>query len=290
MQRGIRLSTRVRSALSGLPEPLKAPARLGRGWARRILYRGRGRFCPVCRRSYRRFARFGLVPRPDAQCPCGALERHRLMWHFVRTRTDLLSARNTTMLHVAPEPCLERPLRRRLGSGFVSVDLRDPRAQVRMDVTRLGFADRTFDVVWCSHVLEHVEEDRRAMREFRRVLKDDGWAMLPVPITAARTVEDPSVRDPAERLRRFGQEDHVRRYGPDYSDRLKEEGFHVGIVTVGDLASPEEAIRMGLTEASGVLHVAWKSKAPPAYLASSATVSTCAIVGKRSTATSRSSR
>src|SRR5262249_12426105 len=84
------------------------------------------------------------------------------------------------------------------------------------------------------HVLEHVPDDRRAMREFYRVLKPGGWAILLVPITVERTFEDPAVVDPAERLRLFGQEDHVRRYGPDYGDRLSEAGFAVSGVNVSE--------------------------------------------------------
>jgi SAM-dependent methyltransferase len=113
----------------------------------------------------------------------------------------------------------------------------------------------TFDVIFCSHVLEHVSDDRRAMREFRRVLRYDGWAILLVPAVAEKTFEDPSVVDPAERLRRFGQEDHVRCYGPDYVDRLREAGFDVEEINVRDMFSDAEAIRMGLVRCAGSIHV-----------------------------------
>src|SRR5205823_10364596 len=129
---------------------------------------------------------------------------------------------------------------------------------VAMDITAIQFPDESFDVIYCSHVLEHVPDDRRAMREFHRVLKTGGWAILLVPITAERTVEDPSVLDPAERLRLFGQEDHVRRYGPDYTDRLREAGFEVAEVAVTDLVNAADARRMGLLQATGVIHHCWK--------------------------------
>lgn len=192
------------------------------------------------------------MPRPDALCmQCGALERHRLAWLYLERRTDLFDGHSKAMLHVAPELCFQRRFRKRVGAGYVAADLDSPRAAVRMDVTDIQYPDGFFDVIFCSHVLEHVPDDRRAMREFLRVLKPGGWAILLVPVTADRTVEDPSVTDPAERLRRFGQEDHVRRYGPDYADRLREAGFDVSVTRVPDLVSAADAVRMGLTPAAG---------------------------------------
>ncbi|EID14766.1 type 11 methyltransferase [Mycolicibacterium phlei RIVM601174] len=111
---------------------------------------------------------------------------------------------------------------------------------IKMDITDIEFEDNFFDVIYCSHVLEHVQDDRKAMREFHRVLKPAGWAVLQVPITANETFEDPSVTDPVERLRLFGQEDHVRRYGPDYKERLSGAGFTVDVVEARDFLSPSE--------------------------------------------------
>jgi SAM-dependent methyltransferase len=158
------------------------------------------------------------------------------------------------MLHVAPEECFLDRFPKIIGSGYVSADLASPFAMVRMDITRIAYPDEYFDAIYCSHVLEHVEDDRRAMREFHRVLRKDGWAILNVPITAPATFEDPSIISPAARLAAFGQEDHVRRYGPDYIDRLREAGFGVDVFSAADIASPEECIRMGLTAATGALY------------------------------------
>jgi SAM-dependent methyltransferase len=113
--------------------------------------------------------------------------------------------------------------------NYLSADLSAPSAIVKMDITDIQYPDNTFDVIYCSHVLEHIPDDRRAMREFYRVLKPDCWAILHVPITANRTFEDPAVIDPKERERLFGQFDHVRRYGPDYKDRLMEAGFSLTV-------------------------------------------------------------
>jgi hypothetical protein len=249
------------SLIASLPGWIQGPLRRVRDTARIAAYRGDGRYCPVCENSSSRFRSFGLVPREDAQCVhCGALERHRLLWLFLSRKTDLFDGAPKTILHVAPEKCLQPRLESRFGESYVTADLFDPSVKVKMDITDIHYPDRHFDVIYCSHVLEHVEDDRKAMSEFHRVLADDGWAVLLVPITAERTFEDPSIVDPQERLRVFGQEDHVRRYGPDYLDRLQEAGFRVTVTTVADLVEPEEGVRMGLTAASGDIYycVKWQ--------------------------------
>jgi SAM-dependent methyltransferase len=245
----------IRRVLRTLPEPVKAPLRRARQLVLGLPYRGTGRWCPVCEQSSRRFEVFGIVPRPDAQCmQCGSLERHRLAWLHMQRRTDLFDGRPRKMLHVAPELALQRHFRRAVGRGYLTADLSRGRAMTVMDIENIQMPDASFDVIFCSHVLEHVDDDRRAMREFRRVLKPTGWAILLVPITADRTIEDATVTDPAERLRLFGQDDHVRRYGPDYVDRLREAGFTVATTRVADLATPQEAERMGLTPAAGEIY------------------------------------
>ena len=133
------------------------------------------------------------------------------------------------MLHVAPEPQLSFLFRRATYLEYLSADLDDPGAMVKMDITDIKYPDNFFDVIYCSHVLEHVPDDRKAMAEFYRILKPGGWAILQVPITADRTFEDPTVTSPADRERLFGQVDHVRRYGPDYGERLLAAGFSVKV-------------------------------------------------------------
>jgi SAM-dependent methyltransferase len=189
---------------------------------------------------------------------CGALERHRFVWLYLNRKTDLFDGRTKRMLHVAPERCFEYRLKECLGGSYVTSDLLDPRAMVKMDITDIQYPDESFDVIYCSHVLEHVQDDKRAMREFYRVLKEDGWAILLVPITADMNFEDPSIVNPLERLKVFGQEDHVRRYGPDYVDRLHEAGFKVTITRVSDLFEKDNVILMGLTSASGEIYYCTK--------------------------------
>ena len=145
-----------------------------------------------------------------------------------------------------------------LGDGYLTADLFDPRVMVKMDITNIQYPDETFDVIYCSHVLEHVPDDKKAMCEFYRVLKSDGWAILLVPVTAKETFEDPAITDPAERLRLFGQKDHVRVYGPDYADRLAEAGFKVDISTPSDFLTAEQILRMGLSRATGEIYFCTK--------------------------------
>lgn len=227
----------------------------------RVLYRGKGRWCPVCDKTSRHFRAFGVEEkRPEAQCVhCGALERHRFLWLFFQRKTDLFVPPGKGMLHVAPERAFEPRLRARLGAGYVTADLADPRADVHMDIMDIQYPDASFDVVYCSHVLEHVPDDRKALREFHRVLKGDGWAIIMVPITVSRTVEDPNETDPKERLRRFGQDDHFRRYGPDFLDRLRTAGFTVQVVRVADVVSDAEMTQIALTPATGDIYYCTKA-------------------------------
>ncbi|WP_205474251.1 class I SAM-dependent methyltransferase [Nocardioides sp. SYSU D00038] len=191
------------------------------------------RFCGVCGRVVRREFKPGPGGRPDASCPrCGSLERHRFL-------ALLLSALQPTMpdlgvlLDVAPTPHVT-PLLARLG----------PRHHVRLDLgadnrlvdvlgslTELPLPDASVDLLVCYHVLEHVPDDRSAMREIARVLGSGGVGLVQVPFRpGTRTDEDPSA-DEEERLRRFGQRDHVRYYGDDFEDRLVESGLAFTRVT-----------------------------------------------------------
>ena len=242
-----------------LPEWVKRPMRRMRAVVKGVPYYGTGRWCPVCGKSSRLFRSFGAVPRQDAQCVhCDALERHRLLWLYLNKHTDLFDGKPKKVLHVAPELCFEPRFKQRLGDSYITADLFNPRAMVSMDITDIQYPDESFDVIYCSHVLEHVHDDKRAMREFCRVLKTTGWAILLVPITSDVTFEDPTITDPQERLKAFGQEDHVRRYGPDYVSRLEEAGFKVKTTTIAELANEQDILKMGLTPASGEIYFCTK--------------------------------
>jgi SAM-dependent methyltransferase len=130
----------------------------------------------------------------------------------------------------------------------VTADLAAPASDLRVDVQRLDLPDAAFGAVLCSHVLEHVPDDRAAMRELRRVLRPDGWALVAVPQSPWRAVtfEDPSATGADERLRTYGQADHVRQYGDDIAERLRDAGFAVQTLWIAALAGPRAARRHGL--------------------------------------------
>lgn len=239
-----------------IPDAIKPPLRKVRQLIRSLKYVGIGRYCPVCNRNSRKFGPVGIIPRDDAACFfCGSYERHRLVWLYFKRKTNLFSGQSLKVLHVAPEAIFEELLRAQLGSNYLTADLYNPRAMVKMDITDIRYPDDSFDVIYCSHVLEHVPDDKKAMREFHRVLKPSGWAMLLVPIVCEQTFEDPSITDPAERARLFGQEDHVRNYGRDYVDRLREAGFEVTVILPEDFMTKEEIVRMGITKAAGEIYL-----------------------------------
>jgi hypothetical protein len=207
--------------------------------------------CPICGTWDRHFLTDGHVPRPDARCPtCESFERHRLVWLFFQRKTDLFSPVEKKMLHFAPESMFSSRFSTLPHLDYLTADLLDPSAMAKVDITQMQFPDETFDVLYCSHVLEHVPDDRKAMRECRRVLKRTGWAVFMVPLAAGPTVEDPSVTDPKERERRFGQPDHVRMYGPDFADRLRETGFVVSSYSPADVVG-SEAARYGIPPGEG---------------------------------------
>jgi len=203
-----------------------------------------GRECPFCGLRFRRFISYPGEPSPlftqehivgggpceQSRCPlCSSTQRQRLVFLYLKTRTTIFTD-TIRLLHMAPENNLQRVLQSCANIEYVSADLNSPLASVRTDITAMSFGDKSFDVVVCNHVLEHIPDDRKAMRELARVLKPGGWAVLQVPIGAERTAteEDPWISNPDEQLRRFGQANHVRLYGrADYVRRLENVGFCV---------------------------------------------------------------
>jgi predicted SAM-dependent methyltransferase len=193
------------------------------------IYRGEKFICPVCEGHFRKLLTAGVKPRPNAQCPkCGSFERHRLLWLYLKERTNFFTA-NLTVLEIAPLDYLQHKFRAMPNLDYVSVDLQSPVAMAKMDITDMQFQANHFDCIICYHVLEHITDDQKAMREIFRVLKPDGWAICQVPILNEKTFEDPSITTPADRRKFFGDPDHVRIYGLDYRNRLERIGFTVKV-------------------------------------------------------------
>ena len=195
-----------------------------------LFYKGNNVQCPVCDSTFRKFLPYGRQSRENALCPsCLALERHRLIWLYLRDRTDFFT-KERKMLHIAPELCFIDRFEKLDNLDYITGDIESPLAKVKMDIHEIPFEENTFDVIFCNHVLEHVDSDIKAMQEMRRVLKPGGWAILQVPFfypLEDETFEDKSITSPAEREKVFGQDDHVRMYGKDYAKRLASAGFKV---------------------------------------------------------------
>jgi len=217
---------------------MNVPARRVYGAPRKMRGRskklaGGGPFhCPVCGGRFRTFLPFGLAQRRHARCPdCGSLERHRFLWLMLAREYGLLQ-RRARVLHVSPERCIREALTASRALRYLSVDLFDPAANRAADLTALPFADGTFDVAICSHVLEHIADDRAAMAELYRVLAPRGRAAVMVPFDPRRaeTFEDPSIDDAAGRMSAFGHPYHVRICGADYPGRLRDAGFRVRVL------------------------------------------------------------
>lgn len=182
--------------------------------------------CPCCGATLRQFARFHGV---RDQCPgCGSLMRHRALLLLLRDRLAVEDWPQARVIHIGPSKAVGGWLASREGIEYVSVDLYSPLAMVQADACDLPFEDESFDLAVCVHTLEHIPDDRQALREMQRVLRPGGRAVLQVPPSdLAETREDPSITDPRERERLFGQYDHVRLCGADYPARIAEAGFEV---------------------------------------------------------------
>lgn len=226
-----------------------------------LFYKGNKFEDPIDGRRYRKLLPYGYKgrQRENALAPASlSLERHRLLWLYLKTRPDFFQ-KPQKMLHVAPEQCFYGRFRKQKNLDYLTADLDSPIADVKMDIHDIQYPDHTFDVIFCNHVLEHVNDDRQCMRELCRVLKPGGLALMQVPFKAGQqtTDEDPTITDPEERIRRFGQYDHVRQYGADYPLRLKEEGFQVKAFSVNDEFSEAERKRYALMPGE-ILYVATK--------------------------------
>jgi len=135
---------------------------------------------------------------------------------------ESINASGMKMLHVAPEPFFQRVFSRRFG-GYETADLLMKGVDHHVDLQNLPFEDETYDFVFASHVLEHIADDKQAIREIRRVMKPNGVAILPVPVVCEKTIEYPQA-NPSEAY-------HVRAPGFDYFDRYSQCFSRVDVLT-----------------------------------------------------------
>ena len=187
---------------------------------------------PIDGKSFRKFLPYGYgKQRENALSPSTlSLERHRLMWLFLKDNTSFFTAtKKIKVLHIAPEQCFLDIFRKQQNLNYITSDLESPIADVKADICDLPFKENEFDVVFCNHVLEHISNDTKAMQELYRVLKPGGFGIFQIPqdLSKAITFADNTITDRKERAKLFGQYDHVRVYGRDYFDKLRSIGFKV---------------------------------------------------------------
>jgi SAM-dependent methyltransferase len=209
-------------------------------------HRGSAVECPLCGARFSAFK--PAWNRANAICwRCGSHERHRATWVHLQRHPELLRDARS-LLHFAPEYCLERRMREVPGLRYVTADLDPALGELELDLTALALEDGAFDAILCSHVLEHVPDDAAAMRELHRVVAPGGWVLVMVPIDHSReqTFEDPAIVAPEARVQAFWQADHVRLYALDVADRLRAAGFEVTRATPAAELGPQLAARHGL--------------------------------------------
>jgi len=246
--------------LNAIPRPLLI--RLSY-WVRPLLalfLKGKRYTDPIDGKSFRKFLPYGYgTPRENVLSPSTlSLERHRLLWLWLERETSFFSE-PAKVLHFAPEQAFYKRFRNSTHLEYTTTDLNSPLADVKADICNLPFENNSYDIILCNHVLEHIPDDTKAMQELYRVLKPGGMAILQIPqdLTRELTFEDNSITDREERAKIFGQYDHVRIYGKDYFNKLREIGFKVDEVNYTTSLSPEDVDRYRLAQGE-ILPICWK--------------------------------
>ncbi|MCL8006714.1 class I SAM-dependent methyltransferase [Gelidibacter japonicus] len=206
---------------------------------------------PIDGKSFKSFLPYGYGnQRNNVLSPSTlSLERHRLLWLYLKNETDFFTAPKK-VLHFAPEQAFYKRFRKMKNLDYVTTDLNSPLADVKADICNLPFKDNEFDIIFCNHVLEHIPDDTKAMQELYRIMKPGGYGIFQIPqdLSRAKTFEDDSITDRKERAKIFGQYDHVRIYGLDYFDKLRSIGFSVAEVDYTAQLSDVEVTRFCLAK------------------------------------------
>jgi SAM-dependent methyltransferase len=197
-----------------------------------ILFKGDNVECPVCGERFSKFLSYGSdkAHRENVLCPKDlTLERHRLMWLYLRDHSNFFTSENLNVLHIAPEQCFHRLFKRQSNLNYLTGDLVSPLADMHFDLHQIPLEDNRFDIIFCNHVLEHVKDAHQCMTELYRLLRPGGWGIMQVPqdLNREETLEDASIISPQDRETYYWQKDHVRLFGKDYPEWLRKAGFKV---------------------------------------------------------------
>ena len=227
-----------------------------------MLYKGNKVACPVCERSFSKFLSYGsnVAHRENVLCPYDlTLERHRLMWLYLKNESVFFTKSNQDVLHIAPEQCFYKLFKNQNNINYLTGDLESPLADLHFDLHNIPLQENKFDVVFCNHVLEHVTDAKKCMSELYRVMKPGGFGIFQVPqdFTREVTYEDPSIVTPEEREKHFWQYDHVRLFGRDYPQWIEKAGFQVKEYRLADSFSEAQIdkFRISMDE---ILYIATK--------------------------------
>lgn len=216
-----------------------------------LFFKGKNFTDPIDGNSFRTFLPYGYgTQRNNVLSPSTlSLERHRLLWLYLKNETDFFS-KKLKVLHFAPEQAFFKHFKKLDNLDYTTTDLESPLADVKADICDLPFEDNTFDFILCNHVLEHIPDDIKAMQELFRVMKKGGTGIFQIPqdLSRATTFEDDSITDKKERAKVFGQYDHVRVYGRDYFDKLRSIGFKVDEIDYTSTLSEKEINRYCLAK------------------------------------------
>ncbi len=206
-------------------------------------YKGTKHQCPICENNFRKMLPYGNKGIDNRLCPsCLSLERHRLLWLYLKTETNFFTEK-TKLLHIAPEQPFLKRFKSMKNLEYTTADLVSPIADVKLDIQNMPFGEKEFDVVFANHVLEHIPDENKAICEVYRVLKPGGWAIMQVPldINRTKTYEDASITSEKDREIHFGQYDHLRLHGLDFAKRLEDGGFEVEALDIVTKIGKEKA-------------------------------------------------
>jgi SAM-dependent methyltransferase len=183
---------------------------------------------------------------PERCSRCGSLARHRILWLFFKRRTNLFEA-PLKVLHFSPEACFMARFSRLGNLDYTTADVEGGYTSwmETLDVTAIAKPDESFDAVICLHVLQAVEDDRKAMCELFRILKPGGWAILNsrLDVDAAHTRPNPDLPPPEIRAQSPNRDFAFRIYGRDFADQLRDAGFEVEIIPFGQSLTAHEIDR-----------------------------------------------